>query len=98
MPLKCFVYTFPINKKKLQLVAKYEKKLKVGPFGDFEKISKKIKYEVFKQRHSAENVKGVTVWKFLTCILLQTIDTNEGTLLCNSKYFEKSLILPKNSE
>ena len=56
---------------KLQLVAKFQKKLKGGPFGDIKKIRKNYKIEIFDQCHSAENCKRGTLWDFLTSILLQ---------------------------
>ena len=43
-----------------------------------------------------KNVKGGTLWDFLTSIVLQNIETNEGeTLWCNQKNFKKSRIVPK---
>ena len=45
-----------------------------------------------------KNVKGATLWDFLTFIVLQIIETNEGgTLWCNPKNFKKSRIVPKKS-
>ena len=35
---------------------------------------------------------------FLTSIMLQNIETNQGTLWCNPKIFKKSLIVPKNTK
>ena len=44
----------------------------------------------------AKNVKGGTLQDFLTSILLQNIETNEGEALwCNPKIFKKSRIVPK---
>ena len=44
-----------------------------------------------------KNVKGGTLCYFLTSIVLQNIETNEGgTLWCNPKNFKKSRIVPKN--
>ena len=42
---------------KLQLVAKYEKKIEGEPFGDLKKFPKKIFNEIFEQCHSAEKCK-----------------------------------------
>ena len=43
-----------------------------------------------------KNVKGGTLWDFLTSIVLQNIETNEGeTLWWNPKNFKKSRIVPK---
>ena len=45
-----------------------------------------------------KNVKGGTLCEFLTSIVLQNIETNEGgTLWCNPKNFKKSRIVPKKS-
>ena len=45
-----------------------------------------------------KNVKGGTLWDFLTSIVLQNIETNEGgTLWCNPKSFKKSRIVLKKS-
>ena len=45
-----------------------------------------------------ENVKGGTLWDFLTSIVLQNVETNKGgTLWCNPKRFLKSRIVPKKS-
>ena len=70
---------------KLQLIAKYEKKIEGEIFKKFQKIVKE-------QCHSAEKCKrgegpfGI----FLTSIVLQNIETNEEeTLWCNPKNFEK---------
>ena len=54
------------------------KKLKGRLFGDFKKIWKKFFNEIFEQCHSAEKCKRGTLWDFLTSILLQNIETNEG--------------------
>ena len=37
-----------------------------------------------------KNVKGGTLWDFLTSIVLQNIETNEGDPLVQSKKFQKS--------
>ena len=43
-----------------------------------------------------KNVKGGTLWDFLTSIVLQNVETNEGgTLWCNPKSFKKSRIVLK---
>ena len=43
-----------------------------------------------------KNVKGEILWDFLTSIVLQNIETNEGeTLWWNPKNFKKSRIVPK---
>ena len=65
--------------------------MKGGPFGDMKKFPKKKFFnEIFEQCHSAENVKGGTLRDFLTSIVLQNIETNEGgTLWCNPENFKK---------
>ena len=64
---------------KLQLVAKNFKKLKGGPFGDMKKFPKKTFLKRFLNSVTVpENVKGGTLWDFLTSIVLQNIETNEG--------------------
>ena len=67
------------------------KKLKGGPFGDLKKFPKKfLKKGIFEQCHSAEKCKRGTLWDFLTSIVLQNIERNEGgTLWCNPKNFKK---------
>ena len=61
------------------------KKLKGDP------SEKNFKNEIFEQCHSAEKCKRGTLWDFLTSIVLQNIETNEGvTLWCNPKSFKKS--------
>ena len=64
-----------------------------------EKISQKnFLNEIFEQCHSAEKCKRGTLCEFLTSIVLQNIETNEGgTLWCNPKNFKKSRIVPKKS-
>ena len=45
-----------------------------------------------------KNVKGGTLWDFLTSNVLQNIETKEGgTIWCNPKNFKKSRIVPKKS-
>ena len=82
---------------KLQLVAKYEKKLKGGPSGDFKKFPKKfLKKVIFEQCHSAEKCKRGTLWDFLTSIVLQNIERNEGGPFgAIQKISKKSRIVPK---
>ena len=71
---------------KLQLVANM-KKIEGGPFGDFKKFLKKfLKKVIFEQCHSAEKCKR----DFLTSIVLQNIERNEGgTIWCNPENFKK---------
>ena len=66
-----------------------------GPF-DFKKVPKNFfENVIFEQCHSAEKCKRGALWDFLTSIVLQNIETNEGgTLWCNPKNF-KSRIVPK---
>ena len=66
---------------KLQLVAKNFKKMEGGPFGDIKNFPKKIFFEIFKQCHSGEKCKRGTLCDFLTSIVLQNIETNEGGTL-----------------
>ena len=84
---------------KLQLVAKNEKKIDPfgGPFGNLKNFSEKFQKMRFLNSVTVpKNVKGGTLWDFLTSILLQNIETNEGgTLWCNPKRFKKSIIVPK---
>ena len=55
-----------------------------------------IENDIFEQRHSAEKCKRGTLWDFLTSIVLQKIQANEGeTLWCNPKNSKKSHIVPK---
>ena len=67
---------------------KFEKKLK----GGHEKISQKNFLMIFLNSVTVpKNVKGGTLCNFLTSIVLQNIETNEGgTLWCNPKKFKKS--------
>ena len=76
---------------KLQLVAKKETKVKGGPLGDFKKFQKKKFQMTFLNSVTVpKNVKGETLWDFLTSTLLQNIETNEGgTLWCNPKNLKK---------
>ena len=46
---------------KLQLVAKYEKKIEGEPFEDLKKFPKKFKNEIFEQCHSAKKCKRGTI-------------------------------------
>ena len=50
---------------------------------------------IFGQCHSAENCKRGTFWCFLTSIVLQNNETNEGDPLVQSKKFKKRCIVPK---
>ena len=62
------------------------------------KFLKNFFNEIFEQCHSAEKCKRGTLCDFLTSIVLQNIETNEGgTLWCNPKNFKKSRIVPKKS-
>ena len=80
---------------KLQLVAKYEKN-EGEPFGDLKKFPKKILMRFLNSVTVPKNVKGGALWDFLTSIVLQNIETNEGeTLWWNPKKF-KNRIFPKN--
>ena len=71
---------------------KFEKNLR-GTLWRHEKISQKIFFnEIFEQCHSAEKCKRGTLRYFLTSIVLQNIETNEGgTLWCNPKNLKKVL-------
>ena len=44
-----------------------------------------------------KNVKGWTLWDFLTSIVLQNIETNEGGPFRAIQSFKKSRIVPKKS-
>ena len=79
----------PLGSLKLQLVAKYEKKMRGDPLKTLKNSQKKSKIEIFERCHSAKNVKGGTLWDILTFILLQIIETIEGGLWCNTKIFGK---------
>ena len=75
---------------KLQLVAKNEKK-KGGPFGDIKKF-----FEMrFLKCQSAEKCKRGTLCDFLTSIVLQNIETNEGGPFGAIQKVSKSLIVLK---
>ena len=73
---------------KLQLVAKYEKKIEGGALWGLEKISQK-KFQKFLSVTVPKNVKGGALWNFLTSIVLQNVETNEGDHLLQSKKFQK---------
>ena len=48
-------------------------------FGDLKKFPKNFfKNEIFEQCHSAEKCERGTLWDFLTSIVLQNDETNEG--------------------
>ena len=62
------------------------------------KFSKKFFNEIFEQCHSAEKCKRGTLCDFLTSIVLQNIETNEGRPFgAIQKISKKSLIVPKKS-
>ena len=63
----------PLRFVKLQLAAKYSRKLKGDPLGIFEKILKNFKIEIFEKCHSAKKCNGGTLRDFLTSIVLQNI-------------------------
>ena len=64
---------------KLQLVAKNLKKIEGGTLWRHEKISQKIFLMRFLNSVTVpKNVKGGTLCNFLTSIVLQNIETNEG--------------------
>ena len=71
---------------------KKRKKIEGGTLWGHEKNSeKKFLNEIFEQCHSAEKFKRGTLCDFLTSIVLQNSETNEGgTLWCNPKSFKKS--------
>ena len=75
----------------LQLVAKYEKKLKGSPFGDLKKFHQNnFKMRFLNSVTVPKNVKGETLWDFLTSIVLQNIETNErGPFGAIQKVFKK---------
>ena len=55
------------------------KKFEGGTLWELEKISQKsVKNDIFEQCLSAEKCKRGTLWDFLTSIVLQNIETNEG--------------------
>ena len=69
-----------------------------GPFGDMKKFPKKNFFnEIFEQCHSAEKFKRGTLCDFLTSIVLQNIETNEGGPFGAIQKVSKSLIVPKKS-
>ena len=74
------------------------KKIEGGPFGDLKKFPKNfLKKVIFEQCHSAEKCNRGTLWDFLTSIVLQNTERNEGgTLWCNPKNCKKSRIVPKS--
>ena len=70
------------------ILLRYFKKIEGGPFGDFEKFSKKMR--IFNSLIVPKNLKEETLWNFLTFALLQNIKKNEGrTLLGTLKNFRK---------
>ena len=78
---------------KLQLIVKNEKKLKGGPFGDMKKFPEKFfKTRFLNSVTVPKNVKGGTLCDFLTSIVLQNIETNEGGPFGAIQKVSKSLI------
>ena len=83
----------------IQCLAKFQKKIEGGPFGDFEKFSKKMR--IFNSLIVPKNLKE-TLWDLLTFVLLQNMKKMKegpfGTLkkfrLCET-FFSKSLTKPK---
>ena len=77
---------------KLQLVAKYENKIKGGPLGDL----KKILNEIFEQCHSAEKCKRGDPLGFfdINCVAKYRNKRRE-TLWWNPKTSKKSRTMPK---
>ena len=76
------------------------KKVKSGPLGDFEKMREKnFKNEICVKNgkcQSAEKCKRETPWDFLTSIMLQNIETNDGEYLWwNPKISKKNRIVSK---
>ena len=72
------------------------KKIKGDPWEIFKISEKKIKMRFLNSVTVPKNVKGGTLWDFLTSIVLQNIFKNEGeTLWWNPKSFKKSRIVPK---
>ena len=72
--------------------------MKGGPFGDMKKNSQKNFLMRFLNSVTVPKMKRGTLCNFLTSIVLQNIETNEGgTLWCNPKNFKKSRIVPKKS-
>ena len=83
---------------KLQLVAKNEKKIEGGTLWGHEKISQKfLKMRFLNSVTVPKNVKGGTLCDFLTSIVLQNIETNEGGPFGAIQKVSNSLIVPKKS-
>ena len=61
------------------------------------KFPKKFFNEIFEQCHSAEKCKRATLCDFLTSIVLQNIETNDGGPFGAIQKVSKSLIVPKKS-
>ena len=81
---------------KLQLVAKYEKKLKGEPCEIVKNFRKKFEMRFLNSVTVPKNVKGGTVWDFFDIHCVANIETNEGeTHWWNPKNFIKSRIVPK---
>ena len=68
---------------------KMRKKIEGGLFGDFKKFENK--QDIFEQCHSAKKCERETLWDFLTSILLQDIETNEGAPFGAIQKFSKKV-------
>ena len=76
------------------ILLRYFKKIEGGPFGDFEKFSKKMR--IFNSLIVPKNVKEDTLLNFLTFVLLQNIKKMKGGPFGDIKKFSKiSLKKPK---
>ena len=65
-------------------------KIEGEPFGDLKISQKNFEMRFLNSVTVPKNVKGGTLWGFLTPIVLQNVETNEGgTLLVQSKKFQK---------
>ena len=75
----------------IHFYANFQKKIEGGPFGDFEKFSKKKqKMRIFNSLIVPKNLKYGTFWDFLTFDLLQINKKIEGRNLWGYlKNFEK---------
>ena len=67
---------------------RYFKKIEGGPFGDFEKFSKKMR--IFNSLIVPKNLKEETLLNFLTFVLLQNIKKMKGGPFGDIKKFSKS--------
>ena len=78
------------------ILLRYFKKIEGGPFGDFEKISKKMR--IFNSLIVPKNLKE-TFGNFLTFVLLQNIKKMKGGPFGDNKKFSKiNLKKPKRGE